>query len=85
VIIILRGVDKAEGVRWLARVTGIPSGDIAGVGDSPSDMKFMHLLGWIAAPANAHESVKQIASYASLYEDGLGYPPRRRHCDSARI
>jgi hydroxymethylpyrimidine pyrophosphatase-like HAD family hydrolase len=66
VIIILCGVDKAEGVRWLARVTGIPLGDIAGVGDSPSDMKFMHLLGWIAAPANAHESVKQIASYASL-------------------
>jgi hydroxymethylpyrimidine pyrophosphatase-like HAD family hydrolase len=70
--IILRGVDKAEGVRWLARETGISLGDMAGVGDSPSDMKFMQLLGWIAAPANAHESVKQIAYYTSPYEDGLG-------------
>ena len=70
--IILRGVDKAEGVRWLSRETGIPLRDMAGVGDSPSDMKFMQLLGWIAAPANAHESVKQIASFTSPYEDGLG-------------
>ena len=70
--VIIRGIDKAEGVRWLSRETGIPLGDIAGVGDSPSDMKFMQLLGWIAAPANAHASVKQIAYYTSPYEDGLG-------------
>jgi len=70
--IILRGVDKAEGVRWLARETGIPLEDIAGVGDSPSDVPFMASAAWSGAPANAHEAVKQIAHYTSPYEDGPG-------------
>jgi hydroxymethylpyrimidine pyrophosphatase-like HAD family hydrolase len=70
--VIVHGIDKAEGVRWLSRQAGIPLNDMAGVGDSPSDMRFMQLLGWIAAPSNAHESVKQIAHYTSPYEDGLG-------------
>lgn len=70
--VIMRGIDKAEGVRWLARETGIPLSDMVGVGDSPSDMKFMQLLGWMAAPANAHEAVKQIAHYTSPYADGPG-------------
>jgi hydroxymethylpyrimidine pyrophosphatase-like HAD family hydrolase len=59
-------------VRWLARETGIPLSDMAGVGDSESDLKFMRLLGWMAAPANAQASVKQLAHYTSPYEDGLG-------------
>jgi hydroxymethylpyrimidine pyrophosphatase-like HAD family hydrolase len=70
--VIMRGLDKAEGVRWLSRETGILVGDMAGVGDAPSDVPFMRLLGWSAAPANAHASVKQIARYISPYEDGLG-------------
>ena len=70
--VIVRGIDKAEGVRWLSRQTNIPLRDMAGVGDSPSDMKFMQLLGWMAAPANAHETVKQIAHYTSPYDDGPG-------------
>jgi hypothetical protein len=32
----------------------------------------MRLLGWMAAPANAQASVKQLAHYTSPYEDGLG-------------
>jgi hypothetical protein len=32
----------------------------------------MQLLGWSAAPINAHASVKQIAHYTSPYEDGPG-------------
>jgi hydroxymethylpyrimidine pyrophosphatase-like HAD family hydrolase len=70
--VIVRGIDKAEGVCWLARETGIPLRAMAGVGDSESDLKFMQLLGWMAAPANAHASVKQLAHYTSPYEDGPG-------------
>jgi hydroxymethylpyrimidine pyrophosphatase-like HAD family hydrolase len=70
--VILRGIDKGEGVRWLSAESGIPLDDMAGVGDSPSDVRFMQLLGWSAAPANAHASVKQIAYYTSPYEDGTG-------------
>jgi len=70
--IIVRGIDKAEGVRWLSRQTSISLGDMAGVGDSASDVPFMQLTAWAGAPANAHAGVKQIAHYTSPFEDGPG-------------
>jgi hydroxymethylpyrimidine pyrophosphatase-like HAD family hydrolase len=70
--VIVRGIDKAEGVRWLSRQTSIPLHEMAGIGDSPSDVAFMQLAAWSVAPANAHETIKQIAHYTSPYEDGLG-------------
>jgi hydroxymethylpyrimidine pyrophosphatase-like HAD family hydrolase len=70
--VLVRGVDKAEGVRWLSRETGIPLGAMAGVGDSESDVKFMQLLRWSGAPSNAHASVKQLAHYTSPYDNGSG-------------
>ena len=68
----IRGLDKAEGVRWLSRDTGIPLPAMAGVGDATGDMPFMQLVGWSAAPANAQAAVKQLAHYASPYEGGQG-------------
>jgi hypothetical protein len=70
--VMVRGLDKAEGVRWLARETGIPLHAMAGVGDATGDIPFMQLVGWSAAPANAQAAVKQIAHYTSPYEDGQG-------------
>jgi hydroxymethylpyrimidine pyrophosphatase-like HAD family hydrolase len=70
--VMVRGLDKAEGVRWLARETGIPLHAMAGVGDATGDMPFMQLVGWSAAPANAQTAVKQMAHYTSPYEDGQG-------------
>jgi len=70
--ILVRGLDKAEGVRWLSRETDILLHEMAGVGDAPGDMPFMQLLGWAAAPANAHAAVKQMPHYTSAYEDGQG-------------
>jgi hypothetical protein len=70
--IMVRGLDKAAGVRWLARETGIPLRHMAGVGDARGDLKFMRLLGWSAAPANAQASVKQAVHYTSPYENGQG-------------
>src|SRR5215831_7040108 len=71
--VMVRGLDKAEGVRWLARETGIPLHAMAGVGDATGDMPFMQLVGWSAAPANAQTAVKQMAHYTSPYEDGRGF------------
>ena len=71
--VMVRGLDKAEGVRWLARETGIPLHAMAGVGDATGDMPFMQLVGWSAAPANAQAAVKQMAHYTSPYEDGRGF------------
>jgi hydroxymethylpyrimidine pyrophosphatase-like HAD family hydrolase len=70
--IMVRGLDKAAGVRWLARETNIPLRHMAGVGDARGDVKFMRLLGWSAAPANAQASVKQAVHYTSPYENGQG-------------
>ena len=70
--IMVRGLDKAAGVRWLARETGIPLRHMAGVGDARGDLKFMRLLGWAGAPANAHASVKQAVHYTSPYDNGQG-------------
>jgi hydroxymethylpyrimidine pyrophosphatase-like HAD family hydrolase len=70
--ILIRGFDKAAGVRWLADETGIPLQHMAGVGDARGDVSFMRLLGWSAAPANAHAAVKQAVHYTSSYENGQG-------------
>lgn len=70
--VLIRTIDKAEGMRWLSRETGISLGGMAAVGDSPGDASFMQLAAWSGAPANAHASVKEIAYYTSPYEDGLG-------------
>jgi hydroxymethylpyrimidine pyrophosphatase-like HAD family hydrolase len=70
--VIVRGLDKAEGVHWLSRETGIPLHAMAGVGDATGDMPFMQLVGWSAAPANAQMAVKQMVHYMSPYEDGRG-------------
>ena len=70
--VIIRNIDKAEGVRWLSREISVSLGAMAAVGDSPGDVSFMRLTAWSGAPANAHASVKKIAHYTSPYEDGLG-------------
>jgi hydroxymethylpyrimidine pyrophosphatase-like HAD family hydrolase len=70
--VMVRGLDKAEGVRWLARQTGIPMQHMAGVGDAAGDVPFMQLVGWSAAPANALAAVKRMAHYTSPYENGPG-------------
>ncbi len=70
--VVPKGVDKAAGVRWLSRETGIPLNQIGGIGDSTSDLKFLSILGRSAAPANAADEVKARVDYVSPYEDGDG-------------
>jgi hydroxymethylpyrimidine pyrophosphatase-like HAD family hydrolase len=58
-------VTKATGLEWLAQVTQIDLSDMGGVGDSSSDAKFLQLVGYPAAPANAVSEVKAVAHYVS--------------------
>ena len=67
-----RGVDKGAGVRWLSEEAGIPLDEMGGIGDAASDLKFLRLVGFAAAPANASPEVKTKADYVSPYEDGEG-------------
>lgn len=67
-----KGIDKGEGVRWLSEQAGIPLASMGGIGDSPSDLKFLRLVGRSAAPANAAPEVKAAVDYVSPYADGDG-------------
>jgi hydroxymethylpyrimidine pyrophosphatase-like HAD family hydrolase len=66
------GIDKGSGLRWLAQVTGIDPADMGGVGDSPADIDFLHLVGWPAAPVNAIAEVKAIAKFVSTQPEAAG-------------
>lgn len=70
--VVPRGIDKAAGVRWLSRETGIPLGQMGGIGDSASDLGFLDLLGCSAAPANAAAEVRARVDYVSPYDNGDG-------------
>jgi hydroxymethylpyrimidine pyrophosphatase-like HAD family hydrolase len=64
------GIDKGTGIRWLSSETGIPLADMGGIGDSPSDLPFLRLVGSAAAPANAAPDVRAAVGHVSLLEDG---------------
>ena len=66
------GIDKGAGVRWLSSETGIPLASMGGIGDSPSDLAFLGLVGLSAAPDNAAPDVKAAVSYVSPHNDGDG-------------
>lgn len=68
----LEGIDKGTGVRWLAKETGIPLAEMAGVTDTWDDLPFLRVVGFRAAPANADREVTQSADYVSPYADGRG-------------
>lgn len=66
------GINKGTGLQWLAQVTGIPVAQMAGVGDTSSDVDFMRLAGYPAAPHNATDDVKAVADYISPKVDIAG-------------
>jgi hydroxymethylpyrimidine pyrophosphatase-like HAD family hydrolase len=68
-----RGVDKGQGLEFLASQTGYALEEMLGVGDSDVDLPFLALTGYSAAPANANQVVKQTVQYVSPYRtvDGV--------------
>jgi hydroxymethylpyrimidine pyrophosphatase-like HAD family hydrolase len=68
----LNGVNKGEGVKWLAQETETPLECMVGVGDAPGDNCFLELVGFPAAPANAEPEVKACVQYVSPHENGQG-------------
>lgn len=70
--ILLPGLDKGAGVRWLAEREGLSLEEIAGVGDSPGDLAYLEICGFSATPANGDPSVQKAVNYVSKLENGLG-------------
>lgn len=66
------GIDKGTGVQWLSEEIGIALTRMGGIGDSTSDLRFLHLVGRSAAPANAAAEVKAKVDYISQHTHGQG-------------
>lgn len=67
--VLVPGVDKGLGLRWLADETGVALSEMAGIGDSQGDLAWLGLCAVAGAPANADPQVKEAVSIVSLEED----------------
>ena len=65
-------ITKGTGLQWLSQITGISLLEMGGVGDSSSDVDFLQLVGYPAAPKNATDDVKAVAGYVSPKTDIAG-------------
>ncbi len=70
--IYMRIKDKAGKLRELETLTGIPTWQMAYIGDDIPDIEVMRLVGLPCAPADAAPEVKAVAKYISLCDGGYG-------------
>ena len=55
------GVNKGEGLAWLASYLGIAEDEVAGYGDGGNDIQLLERVAHAYAPANADEEAKRAA------------------------
>lgn len=60
-----RGVDKGQGLAFLAQTLEIDERQMLGVGDSDVDLPFLSRVGFSAAPANAGVRVRRLVDYVA--------------------
>jgi len=68
----LPGIDKGTGLAWLLRRMDLTAAQVAGVGDSAGDLRFLALCRWSGAPANAAAEVHSAVTYVSPHEAEAG-------------
>lgn len=73
------GIDKAHGVKELAKITGIDPTEMLGIGDTSGDMPMLNLAGLPTCPANATDEVKAIAKYIANTTESAGVIEIIRH------
>lgn len=67
-----KGINKAAGIRFLSEAMNIPLQQMVGIGDTKGDIPFLEIVGYSAAPANAHDAVKTVVNYNSPYAHAYG-------------
>ena len=70
--IVPEGVDKGRGFERLIERVGLEADEVAGIGDSSGDLRFMGRCAWSGAPSNAVERVREVATYVSPHEAEAG-------------
>jgi hypothetical protein len=62
-----QGVNKATGVEFLSRRTGVKLEDMLGIGDTAGDFLMLNVVGKIACPANAKQEVIDLVRHRNGY------------------
>lgn len=70
--ILVPGLNKGTGVRWLAEETGIGTDEMGAIGDSVGDVYSLEATAYPACPANAAPEVKAVADFVATEENGRG-------------
>lgn len=75
--LLLPGIDKGVGLRWLIEAIGVAPKEVAGIGDSAGDLSWLTSCGLSCAPVNADPEVRarvdlqpdgeDVAALLSLY------------------
>ncbi|GMW01249.1 MAG: hypothetical protein AMXMBFR84_23860 [Candidatus Hydrogenedentota bacterium] len=68
----LKGVNKGNALRALIRELNVTRDEIAGIGDTEGDLPLRETVGFFACPANATQSIKEVADYVSPSPDIAG-------------
>jgi HAD superfamily hydrolase (TIGR01484 family) len=63
--VLMKGINKGTGLRWISEWFNVPLRHIAYIGDSSGDIEALKIAGHPFAPANAADSVKQLATVTS--------------------
>lgn len=66
-------VDKGKGLLLALRLLGLKPVEVAGIGDSITDLEMLKVCGFKAVVANADKRLKGIADFVSNREFGLGF------------
>ncbi len=74
-------LHKGMGIEWLSRETGIPTGNMGGIGDSDNDVPFLEAVGYPASPSNGSDPAKAVKGcFVSEKPDIDGVLDFYRHC-----
>ncbi len=65
-------VSKATGIERFMRRTGLATHQLAGIGDTMSDMAIRERVRFFACPANAKPELKPHADYVSAFDEVFG-------------
>ncbi|MCC6013369.1 MAG: phosphoglycolate phosphatase [Candidatus Verstraetearchaeota archaeon] len=66
-------VDKGKGLLLALKLIGLKPEEVAGVGDSITDLEMLNICKFKATVANADPRIKKIADYVASKEFGLGF------------
>ena len=66
-------VDKGVGTQMAAEWAGIDLSEIAGIGDSITDLELLKACGYKCAVSNGHAEIKKIADFVSEKKYGEGF------------